>query len=295
MTRTFTYSDQQDTQIAFRPMHPDDLPQAVRLSKDLAWPHRQEDWTQMLGLGHGIVATTQDNAVIGTILWWTWGSQAASLGMIIVSPAWQGHGIGKQLMARARQALPGYTLHLNATSAGVPLYEKSGFRYLGVVEQHQGNVASVPLIPLPEGCRIRPAGAADLDALCAMDAAAKKMNRQHLIRALLSEGRGIIVDSETGILGFSFCRKFGWGQAAGPVVATSENSALAMLAYWAGICTGQFLRVDMPQNDVIATALDEWGLLRVGTVISMTTDPGDALSPAPGDATCFALCGQAYG
>ncbi|NHO32637.1 GNAT family N-acetyltransferase [Acetobacter sp. LMG 1636] len=276
-------------------MHPDDLPQAARLSKDLAWPHRQDDWSQMLDLGQGTVATTQDGTVIGTILWWKWGGQAACLGMIIVSPAWQGHGIGKQLMALARQALPGYTLYLNATSAGVPLYEKSGFRYTGVVEQHQGNVATAPLIPLPEGCRIRPAGVADLEALCAMDAAAKKMDRRSLIESLLSDARCIIIDSESGILGFSFCRKFGWGQAAGPVMATSENFALAMVAYWAGICAGQFLRVDMPQNDVIATALDEWGLLRVGTVVSMTTDRADSVPPLPGEATCFALCGQAFG
>ncbi|NHN87114.1 GNAT family N-acetyltransferase [Acetobacter conturbans] len=295
MTQTFTYKDQQDTQIGFRPMHPDDLHQAVRLSQDLAWPHRQEDWSQMLSLGQGTVATTQDGAVIGTILWWEWGGKVASLGMIIVSPAWQGHGIGKHLMALARQALPGYTLYLNATSAGVPLYEKSGFRYTDVVEQHQGNVATVPLLPLPEGCRIRPAGAADLEALCALDAAAKKMNRQHLIEALLADARGIVVDSESGILGFSFCRKFGWGQVAGPVMATSENFALAMIAYWAGICAGQFLRVDMPQNDMIATAIDEWGLLRVGTVVSMTTDPEDVVPPLPGEAACFALCGQAFG
>ena len=82
------------TQIAFRAMQPEDLAQAWQLSKELAWPHRLEDWEMMLALGTGFVATTADDCVIGTLLCWQWGTQAASLGMIIVSPAWQGHGVG---------------------------------------------------------------------------------------------------------------------------------------------------------------------------------------------------------
>ncbi|WP_086641402.1 GNAT family N-acetyltransferase [Acetobacter tropicalis] len=282
-------------QITFRVMQTDDLTQAWQLSKDLAWPHRLEDWEQMLSLGNGAVATTPEGSVIGTILWWMWGPQTACLGMIIVSPAWQGHGIGKQLMTLARQALPGFRLHLNATSAGVPLYEKTGFRSTGVVAQHQGNVSTVPLIPLPEGYRMRPMGTADLNAICAMDAAALKMDRSALIEHLMDDGRGIVVDSEKGIQGFSFCRKFGWGHVAGPVIATNSIFALPMLAYWAGTCAGQFLRVDIPQDETLATLLDQWGLLRVSSVVSMTTEPTentDTLSDSP---SCFALCSQALG
>jgi hypothetical protein len=213
--------------------------------------------------------------------------------MIIVSPAWQGHGIGKHLMALARQALPGYRLHLNATSAGVPLYEKSGFHSTGVVMQHQGNVSTVPLIPLPEGCRMRPMGAADLTAICDMDKAALKLDRSALLTRLMEDGRGILVDSEKGILGFSFCRKFGWGQATGPIIALDQTFALPMLAYWAGTCAGQFLRVDIPQDETVAGLLDQWGLLRVGSVVSMSTEvveTGDAATQPP---ICFALCSQA--
>lgn len=276
-------------------MQRDDLAQAWQLSKDLTWPHRLEDWEQMLSLGNGVVAITPEGTVIGTILWWAWGKQAACLGMIIVSPAWQGHGIGKHLMALARQALPGYRLHLNATSSGVPLYEKTGFHSTGVVAQHQGNVSTVPLIPLPEGCRMRPMGSADLSAICAMDTAALRMDRSALVEHLMNDGRGILVDSEKGILGFSFCRKFGWGHVAGPVIAQDPTFALPMLAYWAGTCAGQFLRVDLPQDETVTTLLDQWGLLRVGSVVSMTTEPTETTNFQPDTPSCFALCSQAFG
>ncbi|MDN7355412.1 GNAT family N-acetyltransferase [Acetobacter senegalensis] len=295
MTQSTSSSSVLQTQISFRAMLPDDLAQAWQLSKDLAWPHRLEDWEQMFSLGNGFVATTSENTVIGTILWWAWGPQAASLGMIIVSPAWQGHGIGRQLMTLARQALPGYRVHLNATSVGVPLYEKTGFHSTCVVAQHQGNVSTVPLIPLPEGCRMRPMGSADLSAICAMDTAALRMNRSALIELLMNDGRGILVDSEKGILGFSFCRKFGWGQVAGPVIAQDPAFALPMLAYWAGTCAGQFLRVDIPQDETVAALLDQWGLLRVGSVVSMTTEPTEIISSQADAPSCFALCSQAFG
>nr|WP_128081182.1 GNAT family N-acetyltransferase [Acetobacter persici] len=294
MTQSASLSPVLQTQISFRPMQADDLAQAWQLSKDLAWPHRLEDWEQMFSLGHGVVATTPDDAVIGTILWWAWGLQAACLGMIIVSPAWQGHGIGKQLMALARQALPGYRLHLNATSTGVPLYEKTGFHSTGVIAQHQGNVSTVPLIPLPEAVE------------CAYGKCGHEHHLRHgpchpqngpfrLIELLLNEGRGIVVDSEKGILGFSFCRKFGWGQVAGPVIAQDPVFALPMLAYWAGTCAGQFLRTDIPQDETVAALLDQWGLLRVGSVVSMTTEPTESTASTPDTPSCFALCSQAFG
>ncbi|MDE7548551.1 GNAT family N-acetyltransferase [Acetobacter fabarum] len=293
MTQTATSPPILQAQLAFRPMTPGDLAQAWQLSKDLAWPHRLEDWEQMLALGNGFVATTTDGSIVGTLLWWAWGPHAASLGMIIVSPAWQGHGVGKHLMALARQALPGYRLHLNATSAGVPLYEKSGFRSTGVVMQHQGNVSTVPLIPLPEGCRMRPMGIADLNAIRDMDKAALRLDRSALLMRLLEDGRGILVDSEKGILGFSFCRKFGWGQATGPIIALDQAYALPMLAYWAGTCAGQFLRVDIPQDETVAGLLDQWGLLCVGSVVSMSTEMAETRDVTTQSSTCFALCSQA--
>lgn len=138
-------------------------------------------------------------------------------------------------------------------------------------------------------------GSADLTAICTMDHATLGMDRTRLIERLMSDGRGIVVDSEKGILGFSFCRKFGWGHVAGPVIAQDPVFALPMLAYWAGTCAGQFLRADIPQDETVAALLDQWGLLRVGSVVSMTTGPAESSGNAPDTLSCFALCSQAFG
>jgi hypothetical protein len=136
-------------------------------------------------------------------------------------------------------------------------------------------------------------GTADLDAICAMDKAALKLDRSTLLTRLMEDGRGILVDSEKGILGFSFCRKFGWGQATGPIIALDQAFALPMLAYWAGTCAGQFLRVDIPQDETVAGLLDQWGLLCVGSVVSMSTEMAEARDATIQSPTCYALCSQA--
>ncbi|MBB2188467.1 GNAT family N-acetyltransferase [Gluconacetobacter azotocaptans] len=278
--------------IEIRPMRDGDIDVASGLSKALGWPHRLEDWQFMFGAGHGLVAVTPTGELVGTIMWWPYGARDASVGMVIVSGAWQGHGIGRRLMTGARNALPGRTLHLNATPGGFPLYEKLGFRPCGLIEQRQAIATTQPLILLPEGMRLRPAGQNDLAALAALDQAANGMERRDLLCDLLAAGKGIVVDDGGAIVGYSVCRPFGWGKVVGPVIATCDQFASAMIAHWVGSCAGQFMRLDVPAECGLSAWLDEIGLPRVDTVTTMNTATGHE---ATRGATVFALCSQALG
>ena len=99
--------------------------------------------------------------MIGTALCWTYGAERASLGMVIVSPAWQGRGIGRKLMELVLEGLGGRVTFLHATPAGQPLYEKFGFQAVGTLDQHQGAAFQPPLVSLPPGERLRPLGSND--------------------------------------------------------------------------------------------------------------------------------------
>ncbi|NHN85477.1 GNAT family N-acetyltransferase [Acetobacter musti] len=283
--------------VSLRDMRADDLDAASGLSKALGWPHRLEDWQFMFALGDGMVATGPDDALIGTIMWWSYGTTDAAFGMIIVADAWQGHGIGGRLMRSAKNALPGRVLHLNATAVGLPLYEKMGFLPCGIVEQRQARATIQPVVPLPEGARLRPAGLADLQTLIRMDSAACGLDRSTLMERLLMEGDCIMVDggADDGVApqGFAFCRKFGWGNAIGPVVAEDSRSAMAMIAYWIGSFAGQFIRIDIPLSGGLSSWLDEAGLLKVDSVTTMST--GVRPERAAAGPVTFALCSQALG
>jgi ribosomal protein S18 acetylase RimI-like enzyme len=278
--------------IELRPMLDGDIDAASGLSKALGWPHRLEDWKFMFAIGQGLVAVTADGEVVGSLMWWPYGQDDAAVGMVIVSGAWQGHGIGRRLMVEARTALPGRTLHLNATPGGLPLYEKLGFRPCGVVEQRQATAMTQPIIPLPQGMRLRPAGQNDLGAIMALDRAANGLDRHDLLAELLRVGKGIVVDDGGTVVGYSICRMFGWGKVIGPVVATTAGFAQAMIAHWIGSCAGRFTRLDVPSAGGLSAWLDEIGLPLVDTVTTMTTT--DVRTPAHGAQT-FALCSQALG
>src|SRR5450755_2261598 len=89
----------------------DDVAAAHKLSLEVGWPHRVEDWRFVQRLGAGHVALDGGSVV------------------------------GKRLMRLALRDLTGRAVMLNATRAGQPLYEKLGFNAIDTVEQHQGLAA----------------------------------------------------------------------------------------------------------------------------------------------------------
>ena len=97
------------------------LPAARNLSLKVKWPHRLQDWQFVENLGSGFVAEDAGE-IVGTAMYWKHDARYASLGMVIVSPARQGHGIGKRLMSMVLDELKGRTVLLNATPSGQPLY-----------------------------------------------------------------------------------------------------------------------------------------------------------------------------
>jgi len=127
-----------EAMVDLRRMTVDDLAAGHALSSEQKWPHRIEDWEMLLSLGLGYVAE-RDGAVIGTAMAWLYGLDAATLGMVIVSPAAQGMGLGRRLMEAVMADLGDRTILLNATDEGAPLYRKLGFESIGPVFQHRVN------------------------------------------------------------------------------------------------------------------------------------------------------------
>lgn len=268
-----------------------DVPGAHRLSLAVGWPHRLEDWEFVQSLGGGHVALS-GGEIVGTVLTFPQDPGHASLGMVIVAPQMQGRGIGRKLMSLALGDLGERTVLLNSTVAGRPLYEALGFRAIDEVEQHQGAVARVPAIALARGERLRPFGASDAARLGAMASRAAGFSRTRAIRRLLKSGEAIVLARGEELLGFAFFRRFGHGHAIGPVVAKDAARARALVSHWVAMHPGRFLRIDIPASTRLGGWLDELGLKKVDTVVSMArgTPPG-----ANAQLRSFALLNQALG
>ncbi|MFD2298941.1 GNAT family N-acetyltransferase [Paracidovorax citrulli] len=279
-----------DDGVVLRPMTAADLPQTHALSAEQRWPHRPVDWEQMFAHSQGLVAE-RDGKIVGTAQRWLWGERHGTIGLVIVSPACQGRRIGHRMLTALLEGMDNRTLLLQATAEGRGLYERLGFVRTGEIRQHQGTAQPTPLIALPAGWRLRPAGLNEAHRLHQLDEEACGMPRAALIDDLLAQASAcVVLDHEGTPKGFAMLRRFGRGHAIGPVVAPDAEGAKAMISHLAGMNAGHFTRIDID----FASGLSEWlesiGLLRVDAPTTMVR--GTPAQPS-GGIRLFALVSQA--
>jgi predicted N-acetyltransferase YhbS len=280
-----------EAMVNLRHMTAQDLTAAHDLSHEQKWPHRIEDWEMLFQLGFGYVAE-RDGEVIGTAMAWLYGDDAATLGMVIVSPRAQGMGIGRRLMEAVLNDLGDRTVLLNATDEGAPLYRKLGFEPIGPVFQHQGAAFAVPMAELIPDERVRPLGAKDMDVLRDLARQATGMNRDALLDALVPGAQGVVLTRSNEPVGFALFRRFGRGYVVGPTIAPDTGGAKALISHWLGSNSGIFCRLDVPEESGLSGWLDELGLPCVGRVMRMVRGkPIDPKAPVK----TFSLTTQALG
>jgi len=278
------------TGLDYRIMSAQDMPSAYALTQVLKWPHRLEDWESVQRIGKGVVAT-EGEALLGTAMYWNYGDDYASIGLVIVSPERQGAGIGRELMTRVLDAVKGRNAMLNATVAGQPLYEKLGFVACGKIFQHQGTAAfQPPLVTLPAGERLRPVVASDGPKIAELASRASGVKRDAVVAEVLAQGSGIAIERDGELIGFALIRRFGRGYTIGPVVASDTEHAKALISHWVASHGGMFLRVDIPDGTGLGPWLTELGLVQVDTGVTMVKGTPPKEDP---QARLFSLVSQA--
>lgn len=256
------------TAITYRRMTENDLAGAHQLSQAVRWPHRLEDWQFVLRLGIGFVADEGD-AVIGTALCWKQGERNGSLGVIIVSPDHQGKGIGRKLMNLVLEELGERCTVLIATQAGQPLYESLGFKAIGTIHQHQGTMASISPVTLPEGESVRLAEADDIADIVALANRGTGMSRDEILQQLLPIAECAVLERDGQLAGFAVMRRFGRGHVIGPLVAPDSESAKALIAHWSDAYAGSFVRLDVTGDSGLGAWLAGAGLVQTDTGVTM--------------------------
>lgn len=279
--------------IMLRAMTPSDLDGALPLSQAVGWPYRREDWSVALGLGHGVLAVA-DGRIVASALWWPYGDHIATCGIIIVSPAMQGRGIGRRLMELLLAANGDRGILLNSTEEGRRLYESFGFRDVGTVRQHQARLPAdmAGMLPSSNGGRVRAARPDDMPAILRSDGNAFGAGRTNLIGEFLRIGSAAVIERDGTVQGFAICRPFGLGQAIGPVVARSAGDARSLIRHFLQAKAGEFLRIDIDGDSGLGAWLTALGLPEVGAVTTMVrgTRP-----PATGPERIHGLASQSFG
>lgn len=244
----------------------DHLPQALALSQAVQWPYRAEDWAFALDLGQGF-GVEMDGQLVGTALWWPYGDDFATTGMIIVAEEAQRRGIGARLMDALLTDAAGRRIILNSTAEGQALYRKRGFVPFDSVIQHQAVLERAP--SLDQSVPLRVATADDRAALLALDEAAAGMPREALLDALFAIGDVLVVERDGAVAGYGCVRRWGRGHVVGPVVARCDADARALIAALAARHKGHFVRIDVYRSGGLSPWLESLGLPQVGEVLCM--------------------------
>jgi GNAT superfamily N-acetyltransferase len=262
---------------------------ALKLSQEMGWPYRREDWEFASAVGQGLVVERAGD-VIGTALWWNYGQAYASAGMIIVTASAQGGGYGSRLFDGLLEATGGRNVLLNSTDEGLTLYQRRGFTAWGTVLQHQGPLTVAVTPSARHG--IRPATASDLAAIQVFDKRATGMPRPSMVAALADVGNVVVIDRGGRVAGYAIARRFGRGYVVGPVAAESAQDARLLILAQLSALHGQFVRIDVYAEHGLGDWLESLGLKRVSDATAMVRG---RLPVSDGPARMYALANQSFG
>lgn len=219
------------------------------LSLSVGWPHRPEDWQFLREVGQGVVALDPIGRVCGSAMWFPFGDDFATVGMVITPPRLQANGGGLWLMRHVLARTEGRSIGLHATQAAHRLYLSLGFVDERIIHQCQGEAMMPPDVAPPTGAEVRDLQPSDFAALCELDRRARGADRASLLASLVTRSRGTVLCREGRLEAVALCRPFGRGFVVGPVIAATDEDAIAAVRPLVAAHAGTFLRIDTGQTE----------------------------------------------
>jgi GNAT superfamily N-acetyltransferase len=264
-----------------RRLVPGDLKRCLALAADRGWSPEKAKWSLLLDACEPFGVDAPDGrGLAGAVVLTRWGTDRASVGMMLVATRYGRRGLGRTLMEHLIGHAEDATVTLFATDMGRPLYEKLGFlpvrrsvsfvgtfrpdrsqdnskrrfRFRATADAGAGTGTGAQTGATAGTAATgtaRPATEADLAAILAVDAAAFGADRGNIVRRLPGFAERIAV-LETGagseaerVTGYATAWRNGPSTTIiGPVIAPDAEAASRLIAYLAGQVRGN-IRLDL--------------------------------------------------
>jgi ribosomal protein S18 acetylase RimI-like enzyme len=217
---------------------PTDLGAAGALVTEAGWNQVEADWRIFLELGHVMGIDIPGEGVVATAATLPLGPDSGWIAMMLVATSYRRQGLGSQLLGQCilDLAAQGLTPGLDATAAGRELYQRYDFQDTLAITRWRRERGAPARPPPDAGFEIRPASAADLDAIAAFDARAFGFERRSVLARLLERAPRIaaLALRRGEPCGFLLGRGGREALQLGPLVATDPAAPAALLAHTAG-------------------------------------------------------------
>lgn len=274
-------ADSDAVEKAIGPEHAEAL---VALSAEAGWNQVAADWRFMLEHGKGVGMADAEGRWIASALFLPMGPRLAWVSMVLTTKPWRQRGIGTRLLRRCVDMVRagGAAVGLDATEFGRPVYLPLGFvdRYpltRWFLEQPPAPV------PPPPRLRIRRMAAGDILAVAAYDAPRSAMERGAILAHLQQRAPylAFVAEIEGDVVGYVLGRDGRFAHHIGPVVAESEEIALALAAQAMSAANPPFLMDAADAHPGIGEWLRRSGASAPRGFVRMTFGEAPALD-APG-------------
>ncbi|UTE71770.1 GNAT family N-acetyltransferase [Rossellomorea marisflavi] len=201
----------------------------VQLSREVGWDYCEEDVEEVLKSGRMVGHRLDSGEVISSAALFPYGEELATLGVVIVNPAYKGRGLGRELAEAVLASKGERSILLVATREGKPLYEKMGFRETGMITKYIASTFHPAQIQ--HELFLAPMTYEDIEEVAKLDTQAFRGDRIEMLRARYERSISAVVlrDSLGRMIGYGMCVQGSVHRVAGPVVAPTAYEAAGIL------------------------------------------------------------------
>ncbi|WP_257348699.1 GNAT family N-acetyltransferase [Pseudalkalibacillus decolorationis] len=228
-----------------------DIPGLIALSQLVGWDYDEREIHTVLSSGKIFGHKNNDGKIVSSGAIIPYDTFLASIGMVIVDPAYRGKGLGRDVTQTCIDAVPDeMAIMLIATNEGIPLYESMGFSEVDCIhkflcEKHR---TSKPLAATAD-FKIEPLRTGDLDEISHLDKQAYGDIRKQFLLNRIDQAKDCIVlkDRRGKVIGYGLSILGPVNLILGPIVAPSNDAASILLYELSRNHNGK-LRIDVPSG-----------------------------------------------
>jgi GNAT superfamily N-acetyltransferase len=278
-----------------RPIRPDDIEGAMRLSTQAGWNQTEKDWKLLMkNPQNACIVAEYDKKVIGTTTAINYSNQIAWIGMVLVDQEYRGQGISKALLADIFKKAKCYqSVKLDATPQGQPVYKKFGFIEEYMIDR-MTNMA-VQKLTLVNNMAPEPVQLKDIEEIIALDNLIFGADRTQLIEFLIKEypDKSWLIKQNDRIAGFVLGRVGRKYHHIGPVVASNQGDAKILITKALNTLVNQAVVVDiLHDKEDMTNWLNSIGFIKQRHFIRMYKKE----NPLPGISDKqYLICGPEFG
>jgi predicted GNAT family N-acyltransferase len=245
--------------VELRRLNLQDIEQALQLSKAENWNQTEKEWELLIGNRQNIcVAATLGDKLIGTATAINYENKVGWIGMVVVDKEYRGQKISNMLLSGIIENSKNIiSLKLDATPAGLPVYQKFGFTQEYLVYRFISMSVFKNEVHFEPGISVERAIPENLEEITEYDKQIFGAERKQLIEFLIRNfpEKSWILRLNGQINGIALGRIGSRFHQVGPVFASSPDFAKKLILKSLEDIESQPVIVDIPAHK---PELTEW-------------------------------------